>query len=82
MTDFSTQHILLHIYHADNFLYVIDFRHISHVEKLLRMSISHMEKFLNITIFFSTSTACGSSDKYQVCLDAYLLLLLSSKYKC
>ena len=45
------------ICHVKNFLYVIDFLHISHVEKLLHM-----------TDFFSTSTACGACecDKYQV----------------
>ena len=69
MTDFSTQHILLHIYHADNFLYVIDFLHISHVEKLLHITICHMEKILHMTDFVSTSTACGAFDKYQVCIS-------------
>ena len=50
----------------ENFLYVIDFLHISHVEKLLYMTICHMEKFLHMTEVFSTSTACGVCDKYQV----------------
>ena len=43
---FSTCHILLHIC-----LYVIDFLHISHMEKLLHMKICHMEKFLHMTDF-------------------------------
>ena len=46
---------------------MIDFLHISHVEKLLHMTICHMEKFLHMTDFFSTSTVCGACDKYQVC---------------
>jgi len=46
---------------------VKDFLHISHVEKLLYMTICHMEKFLHMTEVFSTSTACGVCDKYQVC---------------
>ena len=33
------------------FLYVIDFLHISHVEKLLHMTICHMENFLHVTDF-------------------------------
>ena len=68
ITDFSTWHILLHIYHLENFLYVIDLLHISYVEKLLHMTICHMEKFLHMTDFFSTSTACDACDKYQVWL--------------
>ena len=59
-------HILLQN-HVESFLYVIDFLHISHVEKLLHMTICHMEKFLHMTDFFSTTTGCDGCDKYQVC---------------
>ena len=58
-------HILLQN-HVESFLYVIDFLHISHVEKLLHMTICHMEKFLHMTDFFSTTTGCDGCDKYQV----------------
>ena len=47
--------------------FLIDFLHISHLEKLLHNTICHMEKFLHMTDLFSTSTACGACDKYQVC---------------
>ena len=34
----------------------------------LHMTICHVEKFLHMADFFSTSTACGACDKYQVCV--------------
>ena len=37
------------------------------------MTICHLEKFLHMTDFFSTSTAGGAGDKYQVCLKVYSL---------
>ena len=43
-------HILLQN-HVESFLYVIDFLHISHVEKLLHMTICRMEKFIHMTDF-------------------------------
>ena len=53
--------IFLFIYHVETYLRL----NICHVEKL-RMTICHMEKFLHMTDFFSTSTAGGAVDKYQV----------------
>ena len=40
---------------------------ICHAVNLLHMTICHMEKFLHMTDFFSTSTARGACDKYEVC---------------
>ena len=55
--------IFLFIYHVETYLQL----NICHVETLLHMTICHMEKFLHMTDFFSTSTAGGAGDKYQVC---------------
>ena len=57
--------IFLFIYHVETYLQL----NICHVETLLHMTICHMEKFLHMTDFFSTSTAGGAGDKYQVWLD-------------
>ena len=57
--------IFLFIYHVETYLQL----NICHVETLLHMTICHMEKFLHMTDFFSTSTAGGAGDKYQVCGD-------------
>ena len=54
--------IFLFIYHVETYLQL----NICHVETLLHMTICHMEKFLHMTDFFSTSTAGGAGDKYQV----------------
>jgi len=40
---------------------------ICHAVNLLHMTICHMEKILHMTDLFSTSTACGACDKYEVC---------------
>ena len=60
--------IFLFIYHVETYLQL----NICHVETLLHMTICHMEKFLHMTDFFSTSTAGGAGDKYQV-WSIYLL---------
>ena len=39
--------------------------------EFLHMKICHVKKFLHMTKKFSTGTACGACDKYQVC--AWLL---------
>ena len=54
--------IFLFIYHVETYLQL----NICHVETLLHMTICHMEKFLHMTDIFSTSTAGGAGDKYQV----------------
>ena len=61
----------------EKLFYVIDFLHISHVEKLLHITICNIEKFLHMTDFFSTITACGACDKYQV----WVRIVLGEEWK-
>ena len=68
--------IFLFIYHVETYLQL----NICHVETLLHMTICHMEKFLHMTDFFSTSTAGGDGDKYQVCMNLSFELNSKSKY--
>ena len=35
------------------------------------MTICHVDKFLHMTEFFSTGTARGARDKYEVCCDEH-----------
>ena len=50
-----------------SFLHITDFLHISHVENFFHLTICHVKKFLHMADFFSTGTARGARDKYEVC---------------
>ena len=40
--------------------------HDTTIPHICHMTICHVEKFLHMTDFFSTGTACGARDKYEV----------------
>ena len=52
--------------HVESYLHMVNVETNLSNGGIFHMKICHFEKFLHMTDFFSTSTACGACDKYQV----------------
>ena len=59
----STWQICLHIYHVETLLQLT----ICYVENFSSSQSAKWRKFLHMADIFSTGTACGACDKYEVC---------------